>query len=104
MQVEEYVSKNLKGLPPHIHKWLKDNNDNPPAGVCLSDYKKSANCLIWLSNPPEKDLELFTHEVAHAAYRIMTHWSIAIDEETQEVLAMIIGFIVKNTLYSKNKR
>ena len=93
--VKKYLDKNFKSYPKTTALWLDENADNPPQGVCISD-PQSANCLIWLSQSPKKRPELYAHEAAHAAFRMMRTWSIEIDENTQEVLAMLVGKLVAN--------
>lgn len=98
MEVHKYITKHLKGLPDHMLEWLKTFNDDPPQGVCLTDSGKSANGLIWLSKSPEKRPDLLAHEISHLAYKIMKHWAIDVEENTNELLAMLTGFITKKTL------
>lgn len=103
IEVKKYIEKKLRGLPQHILDWLEDNNEEPPKGVCLSNYKKSASMVIWLENAPKDDVGLFVHEVGHAVHRIMSHWSIELDENSQEIMAMLMGYITNKVLPSKNK-
>ena len=104
IEVKKYLDKNLRGFSEHIPKWLEDNNDNPPQGVCLSEYGVSPNCVIWLGKAPEKDVANFIHEVSHAVHRIMKHWDIKLVEETQEILAILMGFITKEVLQQNSEK
>lgn len=98
IELSKYVGKRFKGLPPHVHSWCKKRNDNPPEGVCISDPGVSPHVVIWLSKSPQKSPSLLAHEVAHAVFRMMTHWDIELDENTQEISAMLIGYVVKQIL------
>lgn len=98
-EVAKYVRKNLKGVPDRTVKWLENEDNAKNCGVCLS-WPDSASVIIWLSkNPKTKEgQELLAHEATHAAFRMMHHWSIDVDANSQEILAMITGHIVKETI------
>lgn len=105
-EASQYLQKNLKGLPDHMHEYLDNCKDNPPQGVCLSHTGHSANTVIWIKADPltsDLGMELLTHEATHSAYRMMKHWSIDIDENSQEVLAMLVSKIVQKVLAIKKK-
>lgn len=95
----KWIKKNLKGIPEKIPNWLLDEN-NSCNGVCLSDIGGSANSVIWISQNPKtpRGQELLAHEAAHASFRVMKHWSIEIDENTQEILAALVSLIMKKSL------
>lgn len=95
-EVHAWIKKRYSKFPEHILSWLKE--EQQVQGVCLSSPGKSANCVIWLSKDPNERPDLLTHEITHAAYRIMDHWSIAIDDNAQEVLAMLTGYLIAKSL------
>jgi hypothetical protein len=79
---------------------LAELEDDMGCDGCFINNRKSANGIIWLCQDPNTPygLELLSHEATHAAYRLMNYWSIPIEENTQEVLAMLVGHIVHKTL------
>lgn len=97
----QYLKKKYPGLPKHVSGWLDDKNNWRNQGVCLSDAGNSSNIAIWLSQNPKKTTKgqmLLSHEASHAAYALMNHWGIDVDDNSQEIMAMIIGNIVGQSL------
>lgn len=100
LQAAKYCEKNLRGLPKHISKWLREHSDDPPRGVTIGDVGTSANWIVWLQESPSttRGMEVLAHEASHAAQKVMRHWSFEIVEETGELHAVLVGFIVRKVL------
>lgn len=99
-QVEMYAEKN----EPLLHKLIKgyadeqDDGKETVQGVCFSNVGHTANIIIWVHKPPIEDPCTFIHECSHAVFAIMDHWSIPMDESTNEIIAMLQESIAGHVL------
>lgn len=99
-EAANYIEKNYERVPSYHLDWLRDDINGQNKGVCLSEVGQSANIILWLSEKPSTPggYNLLAHESTHAAYHLMKHWSFEINDDTQELMAMIVGYIVHQTL------
>lgn len=98
------AAKILKKECPHVPRqpidWLNDELNGRNQGVHLYDPRGFADSVIWVSKSlkEKRGVYLLTHEATHCAFRVMEHYSISVVNETQELLAVLVGFIVKKAL------
>lgn len=98
--VADWTEKHLKHFRKGAIEYMRDPDSQDGEGMTFTEVGDSPNFIIWLKYPPNsKDgAGNLAHEASHAAFRIMQHWNIPITPDTNEVLAMLTGYIVEKVV------
>ena len=52
--------------------------------------------FVWIKD--KKDIETVAHEAFHATYHVLTHTGVILKEESEEIFAYYLGWLVKEIL------
>lgn len=94
-EAADYVKANITGIPEKIIDVLRGEEKFPPLGVTLNDRPSGGNSIIWLRYSPTDRPDIVAHEAVHAAFNVVAHWAIDVDDNAHELLAVLTGFIVR---------
>lgn len=93
------LKNEAKGRPEGLKDLWRETakeKKNRSAGIT---YSHQGDFIIWVSENPfttKRGKTLLAHEAAHAALKVMKHWSFdPLDRTGDEMMAVLVGYITK---------